>query len=174
MATATHISLADFHASYATESGYEYWFGEVVRKGMPTWLHAILQAVLCAVFDEHGYIAGTELDLRISSVFQPRPDVAATLHLETYGYPTKPIDIVAEVLSPDDRPEKVAEKCGYYAGLGIQQIYVFDPVRQTAEQWNSLDQKLQTISELTLTNGALVQVSDIFARLDERIQRNAD
>jgi hypothetical protein len=33
-------------SGYAHENGWEYWFGEAVRKPVPTWLHAILQGLL--------------------------------------------------------------------------------------------------------------------------------
>ncbi len=136
MAATTHISLEKFHARFGDESGYEYWFGEVVRKSAPTWLHAILQSLLTESFYQHGYFAGSELDLRISRAFQPRLDVAASLELESTGYPTKPTDIVAEILSPDDAAGKVFEKCQHYGELGISQIYVFDPIGRSAAQWN--------------------------------------
>jgi Uma2 family endonuclease len=55
MVAVTHISLEEFHARYAHESGYEYWFGEVVHKSVPTWLHAILQSLLAEIFYEQGY-----------------------------------------------------------------------------------------------------------------------
>lgn len=171
MAAATHISLEEFHARYANERGYEYWFGEVVQKSEPTWLHAILQSLLAEIFYEHGYFSGSELDLRTSRDFQSRPDVAASLELESTGYPTKPIDIVAEILSPDDPPAKVLEKCQHYAELGIRQIYVFDPIERTAQQWDQPNKQLQRITCLTLTNGSSITVDSIFARFEGRLQR---
>ncbi|HEX4227059.1 MAG TPA: Uma2 family endonuclease [Bryobacteraceae bacterium] len=173
MAVVTHISLEEFHARYANESGYEYWFGEVVQKSVPTWLHAILQSLLAEMFFEQGYFSGSELDLRISCDFQPRPDVAASLELETRGYPTRPIDIVAEILSPDDPPAKVLEKCQHYAELGIRQIYVLDPIGRTADQWDQANQQLQRVTALLLTNGSLIRVGTIFARFEQRLNRRA-
>jgi|SRR5579875_2199218 len=171
MARATApITIEEFHANYANRNGYEYWFGEVVEKSVPTWLHAILQSLLAEIFYEQGYFSGSELDLRMSRDFQPRPDVAASLELEPVGYPTRPIDIVAEILSPDDLMGRVVEKCRHYAELGIRQIYVFDPVERTAAQWNSVGQQLEPIAELKLTNGSIVSAEAIFARLDERLK----
>ncbi|MBV8867210.1 MAG: Uma2 family endonuclease [Acidobacteriaceae bacterium] len=174
MATATtHISVEDFHARYANENGYEYWFGRVVRKSVPTWLHAILQSLLAEIFYEQGYYSGAELDLRISREFQPRPDVAASLELDSLGYTTKPIDIVAEILSPDDAIRKVLEKCQHYAELGIPQIYVFDPVERSTAQWNRAEQQLEPITQLNLTNGSIVLVNDILVRFDQRLKRRS-
>lgn len=171
MATGTHISLEEFHARYANESGYEYWFGEVIQKSAPAWLHAILQSLLAEIFFEHGYFSGSELDLRISPDFQPRPDVAASLELETRGYPTKPIDIVAEILSPDDSHDRLIEKCRHYAELGIHQIYVFDPIGRAAAQWDVATEQLRPITILRLTNGSELAVDRIFVRFEQRLQR---
>lgn len=169
----TRISLEDFHARYSNESGYEYWFGEVVQKAVPTWLHAILQALLAEIFYEHGYFSASELDLRISREFQPRPDVVASLELESHTYPTKPIDIVAEIVSPDDVPAKILEKCSHYADLGIAQIYVIDPIQRSVTQWNRHKHDLEPVRELKLTNGSIVHVNSIFARLDERLKHRS-
>ena len=171
MASTVHVSLEEFQTRYANAGPYEYWFGEVVQKSVPTWLHAMLQALLAEIFYEQGYFSGSELDLRISRDFQPRPDVAASLVLESHAYPTKPIDIIAEILSPDDDMTSVVRKCGYYADLGIAQIYVFDPVARWAAKWESATGKLQRIDELKLTNGSIVRVHDIFARFDDRLKR---
>ena len=172
-AATTSITVDEFNSLYASQKGYEYWFGEVVQKSMPTFLHGILQALLSELFFEMGYFSGAEVDLRISRDFQPRPDVAASLELESTGYPTKPIDIVAEILSPDEIGAKVIEKCRNYAALGIRQIYVFDPEARGALQWNEDGMKLDPIEELLLTNGKTVTVEEVFTRFDTRLKRRA-
>jgi hypothetical protein len=47
---ATSLTLKDYHALYGNEHGYEYWFGEAVRKGTPTSLHGIMQLILGRLF----------------------------------------------------------------------------------------------------------------------------
>ncbi len=116
MATATsQLTLRQFREQYASESGYEYWFGEVVRKAVPTWLHALIQKILCLYLDGAGYESAAELELGIDPEWEPRPDVAASLVIEQ-PYPTEPIDIVAEVLSPEDRMSRVFEMPTLCAG----------------------------------------------------------
>ena len=96
--------------------------GLVRRYGsLPTWLHSILQALLAEVLTWAGYTAGSELELRIDPDWEPKPDVSAALKIEQ-PYPTRPIDIVAEVLSPGDDMHTVHEKCEQYARIGIFQI----------------------------------------------------
>jgi Uma2 family endonuclease len=61
----TALTLEQFNAQYANQHGYEYWFGEVVQKGIPTWLHGLLQVILGDLFYKLGYLSGSEIDLRI-------------------------------------------------------------------------------------------------------------
>ncbi len=112
MATATHLlTVEEFRARYANEKPYyEYWFGEAVQKSAPTWLHGVLQALLCELLRGSGYKSGTEVELRVADDWQPKPDVIGTTHVDE-PYPTKPPDVVVEVLSPDDRMHDVFRKC---------------------------------------------------------------
>ncbi len=169
MATATsQLTLRQFREQYASESGYEYWFGEVVRKAVPTWLHALLQQLLGDVLIQAGYRSGPELTLRIDPEWEPRPDVAASLVIEQ-PYPTKPIDIVAEVLSPEDRMSRVFEKCRLYARAGIGQIYLFDPELRFAWEWSRENENLERIAEMRLPNGKTISVQAIWEELDRRL-----
>ncbi len=169
MATATPpLTLEQFNAQYANEHGYEYWFGEVVQKAMPTWLHGLLQLILREVFYKLGYISGSEIDLRIDPNWQPRPDVTAALEIEQ-PYPTKPVDIVVEVLS-DDPMTKVFEKCRNYVRIGIPQIFVFDPESRTAWEWSRETDNLERIETLRLRNGSTLEISEIWLELATRIE----
>jgi Uma2 family endonuclease len=169
MATATTLlSLEEFNAQYANEHGYEYWFGEVVQKGMPTWIHSLLQVILGDFFYRLGYITGSELALRIDPQWQPRPDITASRRMEK-PYPTKPVDIVVEILS-DDQMTRVYEKCRQYARIGIPQIFVFDPESQVAWEWSRETGNLERIEVLQLRNGSRLPVSDIWAELDARMR----
>jgi Uma2 family endonuclease len=52
MSTGTQITLDEFRERYAGEHGVEFWFGEVVRKGVTNWLHALLQGILAEAFTD--------------------------------------------------------------------------------------------------------------------------
>ena len=167
------LTLQEYHARYASQSGCEYWFGEVVRKAVPTWLHSILQVVLSEVFTLAGYTAGSELELRIDPEWEPRPDVAASLHVE-HPYPTRPVDIVAEVLSTDDRMLQVLEKCEHYERIGIPRIFVFDPESKKAWEWDPKRQNLDRIGDgvIYLDNGARIDLDkEIWTEMSRRAYR---
>jgi Uma2 family endonuclease len=170
MSAITHLTLEQFHERYtdADKPYYEYWHGEAIQKNVPTRAHSYLQAILAQAFEAAGYHAGPELTLRIDPDWEPVPDVAASLSNEQ-PYPTKPIEIVAEVLSPKDRPAHVLDKCRHYQNIGIGQIYVFDPELRTAQIWNSEHDKLDSVDRLALGNGVIMQVDQLWLALDGKL-----
>ena len=47
-------------------------------------------------------------------------------------------DLVAEVLSPSDRPREVMDKVGEYLGAGGRQVWVIDPAEERAVAYRSV------------------------------------
>ncbi len=73
------ISVEEFEKHYEGQHGVEYWFGKVVHKHVPTWVHSILQVQLGELLRNCGHFSGSELTLRTDRHWQPRPDVAGAL-----------------------------------------------------------------------------------------------
>lgn len=169
MATITQpLTLQQFRTCYADQKPYyEYWFGKAIQKSVPTWLHAVLQKLLCDVLQQAGYKSGPEVELRIDPDWQPKPDVIGATNIDE-EYPTKPVEIVAEVLSPDDKMLQVYEKCRQYERIGIDQIFVFDPKSKMAWIWSRDQSNLERIVELILPNGRRIDVQSIWDELDRR------
>jgi len=171
MATATNtLTLEEFRSLYAEEKPYyEYWFGEAIQKTVPTVLHVLLVKILMNALDGAGYESGAELELRIDQDWQPKPDVAAMSTIEA-PYPTKPVDVVVEVLSPDDRMQRVIEKCRQYVRIGIPAVFVMDPELRYAWEWSRATENLERISTMLLPNGQTISVADLWKDLDRRLQ----
>ena len=170
------ITFEEFERLYAhSDRAFEYWHGKVVEKAVPTWLHSVLQAVLLQMLYEAGYFTGSETDLRLSREFAPRPDVMATRHApQETRYPTQPqeVEIVVEVLSPDDTVAEVNQKCQEYVALGVAQIYVADPESQSAWMWNPERRQLDRVETWTLTNGHVITMADVWLQLQARSGRS--
>jgi Uma2 family endonuclease len=132
---------------------------------MPTWLHAVLQRIIGEALLKAGYKSGTEVELRIDPNWEPVPDVIGTLK-SIRGYPTEPVEIVVEILSPDDRLIHVIRKCHQYERIGIERIFVLDPLENSAWLWNS--GSLEAITQLSLPNGVAVPLDEIWRQLDEQ------
>ena len=122
------LSLEEFHARYDGEKPYhEYWNGEAVAKAMPTRLHALVQHVLVQLLFSLCFDAGSEITSKLVAEYEPIPDViAAEWHLQS-PYPTTPVEVAIEILSPEDAFSRVSKKCRLYADWGIRQVVVIDP-----------------------------------------------
>jgi Uma2 family endonuclease len=161
------LTLAQFHEQYDSERGYEFWFGKVVRKPMPTWLHGALQIFLGELFFRLGYFTSSEVSLRIDPNWEPRPDIAASLSPPEGLYPTRPVDIAIEIPSKNQTPT-VTEKCQHYARIGIPQILVFDLDSRIVSQWSRPTDRLEPIEEIKFSNGDSIAISDIWAEFETR------
>lgn len=171
MATAAHpLTMQEFREQYAgRKPHFEYWFGEAVQKTMPTWLHGVLQAILIECLKRVGYRAGAEVELRIDPDWQPVPDVIAVLRKMEGSYPTEPVDVVIEILSPEDRMARVLEKCRQYARIGTQAVFWIDPESRAAWMWDRKAENLERVRSFDLPNGQTVELADIFSELDKQV-----
>lgn len=170
MATASkHLTLEEFRAQFeGRKPHFEYWFGEPVQKSMPTWLHSVLQGVLIEFLKRAGYKSGSELELRIDPDWQPVPDVTGLSASPGGPYPTKPVDVVIEILSPDDPFPQVLKKCRHYARIGTEKIFVADPEEKTAWDWNDGAQRLERVDSFRLPNGQSILLADVWTELDKQ------
>jgi Uma2 family endonuclease len=171
---AEKLTLEQFRATYAeSKPYYELLDGEAVQKAMPTKPHSYLQLVLCYILKELGYKAGPELTLAMSEKWEPVPDVCGLLgHSDKEPYPTRPIPVAIEILSPDDRFTRVIKKCRRYAEWGIADILVFDPIGREAWFWDKSSDDLARIQQTYLFKSKPVQLTlaGVFHRLDAELE----
>jgi len=158
--TAGPLTIVEFEEKYAhSERAYEYWHGEAIRKAMPTWIHAFLQLWIGKLLFEAGYKAGSEVDLRIDPDAIPRPDIIATRGKMEHPYPTKAVEVVVEILSPDDRMSYLLEKCRSYEAWGFEYIYIVDSDSRRVFRWTA--RGLETVEQLVS-----IPVAQIWSALD--------
>jgi Uma2 family endonuclease len=165
LAVAEKLTFSEFQAKFEkNERAYEYWRGRAVPKGIPTWVHGILQRIVMELLTEAGYEAGSEVELRIVPDARPKPDVIATKGEVENPYPTSAVDVVVEILSPDDAMAYVIEKCRAYQDWGFPGIYVVDPQSRLLFRWTG--SALEISELLTSVPSAL-----IWERLDKALRR---
>jgi Uma2 family endonuclease len=161
-AVAENMSFSEFQAKYEKgDRSYEYWHGKALPKGTPTWIHGILQRIVMELFTEAGYGAGS-VELRIVPDARPKPDVIATKGKVEDAYPTKAVDVVVEILSPDDAMAYVIEKCRAYESWGFPGIYVVDYGSRLVFRWTG--SALEISDFLTSISAA-----EVWARLDQAL-----
>lgn len=166
--SASPLTLEEFDRLYSAEAGWEFWFGQAIRKPVPTWYHGILQIVLGNLLFQAGYFAGAEIYLKVDRAWQPRPDLIAAKTMAG-PYPATPVDIVIEILS-DDQFRYLHQKCQNYARIGISHVFVLDPEQRKSWRWSSETETLQTIDALLLPNGVSLATEAIWTEFEARIK----
>ncbi len=132
MATRALVAPTDYLKTTFGESDCEYFQGEVVERGMPTYLHSRLQALLAYLFfrlaETRRLFPATELRLQIEAGRVYRiPDVCLFADTEPSGAVAGLIPLVAiEISSPDDRLSETLKKLEEYRSLGVQHVWLID------------------------------------------------
>ena len=146
VAVAGNLTLSEFQAKYEKgDRSYEFWHGRAMPKGAGTWIHGLLQAIVGQLLTEAGYRAGSGVELRIEADARPKPDVIATRGVVELPYPTSAVDVVVEILSPDDSMADVIEKCRAYHAWGFPGIYVVDPDSRSVFRWTEKALELSNV-----------------------------
>jgi Uma2 family endonuclease len=148
-----------------TEKPYcEYRDGAVSQKAMPTKFHAIIQRVLMMLLQNQGVQVFPELTVRISPTRYLVPDVCVTGDFPG-PYPTEPVLLCCEILSPEDRIGAMLAKCEEYHAWGVPFCWIIDPVKRTAWEYHSASEPVRATK--TLRAGELsVTLEELFSALD--------
>jgi Uma2 family endonuclease len=157
------LTFAQFQEQYGqSDRAYEFWYGEAIPKGMPTWIHGLLQKIIMNLLEEAGFLAASEVELRIALLrAHPRPDVIATKQRPTGLYPTKGLEVVIEIVSEDDSFPHLKDKCRKYQEWGFSGIFVVDPSDRSLARWQ--DNTLVPVTEF-----AGIESSRIWQKLDQQ------
>lgn len=172
MATTTsHLSLGEFHRIYdGVKPNHEYWYGEAIPKPMATYLHGVLQLVLGMLLLRRGWKAASEVTLKMGPHAELVPDLIATRGTPELPYPTHPVEICVEILSPDDRLRKVVDKGKRYLEWGVGHVWIIDPAARTAWMLTSENPEgiwIHPDGKLTAGEGTEIPLPELFAEVDK-------
>ena len=147
-----------------TEKPYcEYRDGVVSPKAMPAKLHSLIQFALQMLLRGQGVQPLPELTLRISPTKYLVPDVCVADDFPG-PYPTEPVLLCCEVLSPEDRLGTMLGKCEEYHAWGVPYCLVIDPVKRTAWEYHAAAEPVRVME--TLSAGELsVALAELFSAL---------
>ncbi len=166
-----------------TEPETEWILGEAVQKVSPRRTHGVLQFAMAARL--HAWAAGrgivaTEWRFRITPPGErPRPlvpDVAflsnerkAGLTGELLEVPFVAPDIVVEILSPDDRADRVASKRDTYLAAGVRLVLIVDPASRAIDAYEATGRTTFARGSrfsTTLFAGLTIDIETLFAEID--------
>jgi len=141
----------------------EYRDGVLYPKAMPTTFHGVLQLILGAALRKLGLQAGSEVTVRISPTKYLVPDVVAAPVLQN-PYPTEPVLLCCEILSPEDRLGAMLSKCEEYHAWGVPYCWVIDPVKRTAWEYHSGGEPVR-VTETLRAGEISVSLEELFSAL---------
>ena len=151
-----------------TEKPYrEYRGGDVSAKAMPTKLHSVIQYALLMLLRNQGVQPLPELTVRISASKYLVPDVVVTDDFPG-PYPTEPVLLCCEILSPEDRLGATLSKCEEYHAWGVPFCWVIDPVKRTAWEYHLSGEPLR-VAESLRAGELAVNLDELFAALDAAV-----
>jgi len=135
MVAAIAIPVEEYlHTSY--EPDMEYVNGRLVERNVGEYFHSMLQLLIGAELlkrSGRGFRAFTEQRVRISA--EPRyriPDICVFLEFPNERIPSKPPFLCIEILSPEDRMQRVQARINGYFEMGVPYVWILDPQTKRA------------------------------------------
>jgi len=172
MASVALIPVSEY-LDTAYEPDCDYIDGELQERNVGERPHSFLQLIVAAIFHANrrawNIVAGTEMRVQIGPRGYRVPDICVLRRSDpvTPIIQTAPL-ICIEVLSPEDRISRMAERIADYARMGVEHIWLIDPISRHA--WVATADGSQTHVEAEFAiPGTPIRISlaDVFAELDD-------
>jgi Uma2 family endonuclease len=164
MSNAVLVSVEEY--LNRTEKPYcEFIDGTLRPKPMPTTFHALIQSLMVLLLQKQGVYALPELTLRLSETRFLVPDLVATRELQ-HPYPTQPVLLCVEILSPETRLSATFAKCEDYHAWGVPYCWVIDPMKRSGWLYHRGADPVRVEADGTLIAGNLqVGLGEIFSQI---------
>jgi Uma2 family endonuclease len=160
------------YLSTSYEPGVEYVHGRLEEPVMVQSVHGLLQGWICAWFfnrrKEWKVVAGVEIHTKVESGIYRLPDVVVGPMGPWDPILKKPPLIVIEIMSPNDREQKLLEKAREYSAMGIPNIWLIDPETRMVQVWRNDAFAIVTEPKVRVAGGPVyLDLQEMFAYLDE-------
>ncbi len=84
-------------------------------------------------------------------------------------YPTEPVHLCIEILSPDDRMSEVLAKCEEYHAWGVATVWIADPDNERAWEYRAGQRLHEIPADGSLTaEGIAIPLTEAFSVLHAR------
>ena len=167
----------DVYLSHTYEPDCDYIDGELQERNVGESAHSFLQLILGTIFQMNrrawSIVAGTELRVQVSARSYRIPDITVLRRSD----PVEPIIrtaplICIEVLSPEDRIQRMTERIEDYAAMGVEHIWLIEPSSRHA--WTATaDTSLQRVETEFTVPGTPIRIvlAEVFAELDDMLSQ---
>jgi Uma2 family endonuclease len=169
MAASTTLVPVEEYLNTNYKPACDYIDGVLRPKSMPTWNHSLLQARLIVLIAQ-GYpefAAGPEATVQIRTGKFLVPDLIVQERDRIQSpYPTEPVHLCVEILSPGDRLSEAIGKCEEYHEWGVETTWIIDPDERRAWEYRN-GRRLQEIPTAGSLNAGAISIpcAEIFAGL---------
>jgi Uma2 family endonuclease len=163
MSSTTLVPVEEY-LRYSEKPNCEYREGVLYPKPMPTTFHGLLEFMLVVMLRNLGLQAAPEVTVKVSPTKFLVPDVIAAPVLQS-PYPTAPVLLCCEILSPEDRLGTMLAKCEEYHAWGVPFCWVIDPVKRTAWEYHAAAEPVRVTATLHADKFS-VSLEELFAALD--------
>jgi len=166
-----YVTVEEYlHTSYRPDC--DYVDGRIEERNLGEHDHGFLQALLGALFNNNRAAwqvrAVTDVRTQVKSARFRVPDVSVLRAAD----PREPIIrhpqlIAIEILSPEDRLNRLQERVDDYLEFGIENIWVFDPETRRVWTADAFGLHLVQSGELSVAGTPIrVVLNEMFAELD--------
>ncbi len=134
---ATLVSVDEYlRTSY--KPACEYRDGVLTQKSWPARKHSLVQSQVLKLVDSFaGFVACPELTMRLRAGRYLVPDVAVLSRDRIQDpYPTEPVHLCVDILSPDERLSQVIAKAEECHNWGVPMVWILNPEEQTALEFS--------------------------------------
>jgi Uma2 family endonuclease len=168
MATAALVSVEEYLAT-TYKPACDYVDGVLYQKAMPTWDHGTIQSQLSTLITQGfpQYKVGSEVTVRIRTDKYLVPDlIVQDRDRIQKPYPTEPVHLCVEILSPEDRIGAVFTKCEDYHAWGVETVWIVDPENPRAWEFRKGKRPVEVPLTGSLTApGISISLPDLFSAL---------
>ncbi|MBY0506057.1 MAG: Uma2 family endonuclease [Bryobacteraceae bacterium] len=163
------VSVAEYLAA-ETKPAREYEDGVVTQKPMPTRKHGLIQGWLVELLRREApeWEPGSEVTVQVRTGKFLVPDlIAQRRDLIQDPYPTEPVALCVEILSPSDRLSDALAKCEAYLAWGVADTWILDPDQRCAWTYSAGDRLREVPAGGSLrAQGVSIPLATVFQPLD--------
>jgi len=168
MTGSTLVSVEEY-LSTSYKPNCEYVDGVLYPKPMGTWKHGFLQSHLAMLINSGfaQFAAASEITIQIRTGKYLVPDLIVQRRDSIQDpYPSVPVHLCVEILSPGDRMSEVCAQCEEYHAWGVESTWMLDPEEQRAWEYRKGHRPVEIPMNGSLAaDGISVSMADVFSVL---------
>jgi Uma2 family endonuclease len=165
------VSVEEYPAT-SYKPACDYLDGVLRQKPLPTRKHGVLQGrfiqLISTGFPDFEAASEVTVQLRPGKYFVPDVIVQSRASIRD-PYPTEPVHLCIEILSPDDRMSEALGKGEEYHAWGVPTVWIADPDCERAWEYRAGQRPAEIAAGGSLTaDGIEIPLSEAFSVLHAR------